>query len=65
VTGPPSTTIGSQVVGTQTIGACASGYQTSMVRSMAKTEGNEGSAQWEVTSGKRKLRWLSGDLEGR
>jgi hypothetical protein len=45
VSGPPSTTAGSQVYGTQTnIGARSSGSQTSMVRSMDETNGHEGTA---------------------
>jgi hypothetical protein len=56
VIGPPSTSTGSQMVGTQTTGARASRFQPSVVRSMDETEGHEGTAPQKVTSGERKPR---------
>jgi hypothetical protein len=51
------------VYGTQTKSARASGSQTSMVRSMDETEGHEGIAPQEVTSGKKKPRWFQKTLK--
>jgi hypothetical protein len=63
VIGPPSTTTRSQVSGTQTTGARASGSHTSMVRSMDEIEGHEVTAPQEVTSGKKKPRWFQETLK--
>jgi hypothetical protein len=51
------------VSSSQTIGARASGSQTSMVRSMDETEGHEDTTPQEVTSGKKKLRWFQETLK--
>jgi hypothetical protein len=42
--------------GIQTVGACASGSQTTLQISLDETQGHEETAPHEVTSGKRKLR---------
>jgi hypothetical protein len=63
VTGPPSTSTISQVVGTQTTCAHASESQPLVVRSMDETKENKGASPREVTLGKRKPRWFQETLK--
>jgi hypothetical protein len=53
VIGPPSTSIGSHVVGTHTTSARSSGSQPLVVRYMDETEGHEDTAPPKVTSWKK------------
>ena len=63
VTGPHSTSTGSQVSSTDTTSARASRSQTSMVRSMDETEEHEGTSPQEVNLRNRKLRWFQETLK--
>jgi hypothetical protein len=51
------------VSGTQTTGACSSGYYTYMVRYMNEIEAHEGISPQKVTSWKKKPRWFQETLK--
>jgi hypothetical protein len=53
VTGPPSTTSGSQMPGIQTVGARASGSQTTLQRSVDETQGHEETTPQRLLQGRR------------
>jgi hypothetical protein len=63
VTGPPGTTSVSELPSIQTVGADASGSQTTLQRSVDETQRHEETTQPEVTSGKRKPRWFQETLK--
>jgi hypothetical protein len=63
VTGPPGTGSESQLSSIQTVGAGASGSQTTDQRSVHETQRHEETTPPEVTSGKRKPRWFQETLK--